>query len=58
VNVPLSAGRDDEEYARIVNELVVPLARAYRPEYILVSCGFDIMAGDPTGTMRVSHLRE
>lgn len=54
VNVPLSAGRDDMEYARIINELVVPLARAYRPEYILVSCGFDIMAGDPSGTMRVS----
>ncbi|MBM9536766.1 histone deacetylase family protein [Desulfobulbus alkaliphilus] len=54
VNIPLAAGRDDEEYARIINELVIPLARAYRPEYILVSCGFDIMAGDPTGTMRVS----
>lgn len=54
VNIPLTAGRDDEEYARIINELVVPLARAYRPDYILVSCGFDIMAGDPSGTMRVS----
>lgn len=54
VNVPLISGRDDEDYARIVNELVVPLARAYRPEYILVSCGFDIMVGDPTGTMRVT----
>jgi len=54
VNVPLTGGQGDEEFARIFNELYVPLARSYRPELILVSCGFDILAGDPMGTMRVS----
>jgi acetoin utilization deacetylase AcuC-like enzyme len=54
INVPLSGGQGDLEYARIFNELVLPLARAYQPELILVSCGFDIYAGDPLGMMKVS----
>jgi acetoin utilization deacetylase AcuC-like enzyme len=34
--------------------LYVPLARAYQPQFILVSCGFDIMASDPLGSMQVT----
>ncbi|MCI5221477.1 MAG: histone deacetylase, partial [Candidatus Electrothrix sp. AR4] len=41
-------------FARIFNELVKPVAHAYRPELILISCGFDIYDGDPLGGMRVS----
>ena len=54
VNVPLIGGQGDEEYARIFNELYVPLARSFRPQLILVSCGFDILGGDPMGAMQVS----
>jgi acetoin utilization deacetylase AcuC-like enzyme len=54
LNIPLPGGQGDAEYARIVHELVVPVARQYRPQFILVSCGFDIFGGDPLGTMRVS----
>ena len=54
VNVPLSGGQGDLEYARIFNELFAPVARLYRPELILVSCGFDIYDGDPLGSMKVS----
>jgi len=54
VNIPLSGGHGDEEYARICNEIYVPLARTFRPQLILVSCGFDLMAGDPVGSMRVT----
>jgi acetoin utilization deacetylase AcuC-like enzyme len=54
VNIPLPGMAGDYEYARIFNELYVPLARAYRPQLILVSCGFDIMASDPLGSMRVT----
>jgi acetoin utilization deacetylase AcuC-like enzyme len=54
VNVPLPGGEGDFEYARVFNELVVPMARLYHPELILVSCGFDIWAGDPLGDMRVT----
>lgn len=54
INVPLPGGQGDLEYARVFNELVVPVARAYQPELILISCGFDICKGDPLGDMQVS----
>lgn len=54
VNIPLAGMAGDDEYARIFNELYAPLARAYRPQLILVSCGFDVMAGDPLGSMQVT----
>ena len=54
VNVPLPGGQGDMEFARIYNELVGPIAREYKPELILVSCGFDIYNGDPLGAMQVS----
>ena len=54
VNVPLPGGQGDMEFARIYNELVVPVARQYKPDLILISCGFDIYNGDPLGAMQVS----
>ncbi len=54
VNVPLGGGQGDLEFARIFNELFVPIARLYQPELILVSCGFDIYDGDPLGSMKVT----
>lgn len=55
INVPLPGGQDDHAYARIFNELLVPMTRAYKPELILVSAGFDISLGDPLGAMSVSR---
>ncbi|WP_456473620.1 histone deacetylase family protein [Desulfolithobacter sp.] len=54
VNVPLSGGQGDMEYARIFNELIVPVGQQFEPELILVSCGFDIYNGDPLGAMEVT----
>jgi len=54
INVPLPGGQGDEAFARIFNSLLVPIARQYRPEIIMVSVGFDIYKGDPLGTMNVT----
>jgi len=54
LNVPLPGGQGDQDFVRICLNLLVPVAKLYRPEMILVSCGFDIYGGDPLGTMRVS----
>jgi acetoin utilization deacetylase AcuC-like enzyme len=54
VNVPLSAGKTDDDYLYIFQELLSPIAAAYEPEFILVSAGFDTFAGDPLGGMMVS----
>jgi acetoin utilization deacetylase AcuC-like enzyme len=54
VNIPLGKGQGDEEFARIVFFLVNPLAQSYRPEMILVSCGFDLYVKDRLAAMRVT----
>jgi len=41
INVPLPAGCGDEEYLRAFNEVLVPAARRFGPEVILVSAGYD-----------------
>ena len=54
VNVPLAAGKTDADFLYIFRRLLAPIARAFKPEFILVSAGFDIFAGDPLGGMEVS----
>ncbi|MGB7297276.1 MAG: histone deacetylase [Candidatus Aminicenantales bacterium] len=54
VNVPLAAGKTDDDFLFIFRELLRPIAGSFKPEFILVSAGFDIFAGDPLGGMEVS----
>jgi len=54
VNVPLPGGQGDSDYRYIFSDLLLPLARAYKPEFVLVSAGYDIFAHDPLGTMEVT----
>jgi acetoin utilization deacetylase AcuC-like enzyme len=54
VNVPLSSGKTDEDYLFIYKNILGPMAAAYKPEFILVSAGFDTHAGDPLGGMMVT----
>ncbi len=55
VNIPLPVGCGDEEYARVFKEIVIPIADKYRPEWILVSAGFDPHRHDPLGGMSVTE---
>jgi acetoin utilization deacetylase AcuC-like enzyme len=54
VNFPMAAGWSDEEYLRAFNEVLVPMARNFQPQLILVSAGFDAHWADPLAMMRVS----
>ena len=54
VNFPMSAGWGDEEYLRAFNEVLVPVARRFEPQLILVSAGFDVHWADNLAMMRVS----
>ncbi len=54
MNVPLNRGCGDGEYAAVYRRLLAPLARAYQPDLILVSAGFDIHSDDPLGGMQVT----
>jgi len=55
INIPLSTGNGDEEYANLFRHILVPIARSFKPELILVSAGFDIHEGDPLGGMNVTE---
>ena len=54
VNVPLAAGCGDEEYIGVMARAFAPITRAFRPDMLLVSCGFDAHADDPLASMEVS----
>jgi acetoin utilization deacetylase AcuC-like enzyme len=54
VNVPLPAGSGDAEYEAAFTRVVEPAVRAFEPDLVLVSAGFDAHVGDPLADMRVS----
>jgi acetoin utilization deacetylase AcuC-like enzyme len=55
VNVPMPEGCGDREYARAFSEVVEPEVRAFAPELVLVSAGFDAHVDDSLAGMRVTE---
>jgi len=55
LNVPLTAGKGDEDFLHVYQKILSPVASQFKPEFILVSAGFDIGAADPLGGMQVSR---
>jgi acetoin utilization deacetylase AcuC-like enzyme len=54
VNVPLPAYAGDECYARVMQELALPLARAFQPQAVFVSAGYDAHWRDPITSLGLS----
>jgi acetoin utilization deacetylase AcuC-like enzyme len=55
VNVPLQAGEGDGAVLEAFDSLLTPLARAFEPQLLLVSAGYDSQSGDPLGDLRFSR---
>ena len=53
VNLPLAAGATDADYERVYSTIAEPILRAFKPELILVSAGFDAYKDDPLAAMRL-----
>lgn len=51
LNLPLPPGCGLGAYAHAMGELVLPALEAFRPELIVVACGYDACAKDPLGKM-------
>ena len=47
VNVPLSAGTDDEMFARAFGAIALPVIEKFAPDVIVLELGMDCLAGDP-----------
>lgn len=54
VNIPLPSGYGDAALWTACAEVLLPAARRFRPDLILVSAGFDAVTEDPLGGCRVS----
>jgi acetoin utilization deacetylase AcuC-like enzyme len=56
VNVPLEADLGDKEYLQVFNEILIPVAKRFQPELMLVSAGYDAHWQDTISNMNVSTL--
>ncbi|MHB0875101.1 MAG: histone deacetylase family protein [Anaerolineae bacterium] len=54
INVPLPANSGDATYTACLSEILLPAARAYRPQLLLISAGFDAHWRDPLAHMSVT----
>ncbi len=54
VNVPLPAGSGDAVYRYVFDNVLLPAARRFRPQLVLVSAGYDAHWSDPLASMRLS----
>ena len=51
INVPMSGGQGDEEYRQIFQNVLVPAADQFKPDFVLISAGFDAHRYDPLASM-------
>jgi acetoin utilization deacetylase AcuC-like enzyme len=58
-NVPMPASLPPGEYLRALEQAVDDATRGFTPDLVIVSAGFDCLAGDPLGgfTLELEHVR-
>lgn len=54
LNIPLPPGAGHESYLEVMDRIVLPALARFRPEAIVVACGYDAAALDPLGRMLAS----
>jgi acetoin utilization deacetylase AcuC-like enzyme len=54
INIPVPYGTDDKTYLKAYNSIAVPAINQYKPQFILVSTGFDTHYADQIGNMLLS----
>jgi acetoin utilization deacetylase AcuC-like enzyme len=55
VNCALAGGQHDADFGVAFHDLFLPIAAQYRPDFVIVSAGFDPHERDPLGGMRVTE---
>ena len=51
LNVPLPAGTSRMDYLAAFDRALTDVVARFRPDFVLMSAGFDVLAGDPLGGM-------
>ncbi|HEV2974561.1 MAG TPA: histone deacetylase [Solirubrobacteraceae bacterium] len=53
LNLPVSPGSGEETWLSLLEHVVIPVARAFAPDLVLVSAGFDAHRADPLADCRL-----
>jgi acetoin utilization deacetylase AcuC-like enzyme len=53
INLPVPAGSEEELWLSLIEHIVLPAARAFEPELVLISAGFDAHRADPLANCRL-----
>jgi len=53
INLPVPPGSGEETWLALVEQVVAPAARAFDPDLVLISAGFDAHRADPLATCRL-----
>jgi acetoin utilization deacetylase AcuC-like enzyme len=59
-NVPMPGGLAPERYVSALQGAVIDATRDFTPELVIISAGFDCLAGDPLGefTLEIEHIAQ
>lgn len=55
LNVPMRAGQGDQAYEDVFQKVLVPAAERFRPEFVVISAGFDAHRDDPLASMGLTE---
>jgi acetoin utilization deacetylase AcuC-like enzyme/formylglycine-generating enzyme required for sulfatase activity len=54
INVPLPAGSTDDDYIKVFEDILLPAALDFSPDFVFISAGFDAHENDLLGGMKVT----
>ncbi|KIC44129.1 acetoin utilization protein [Ruegeria sp. ANG-S4] len=55
LNLPVGRNLNDDEFALILDHLILPATDAFRPQAIVLQCGADAVAEDPLSRLALSN---
>ena len=55
INVPMESGEGDDEYRAVFHKTLVPAADDFKPEFVIISAGFDAHKDDPLASMGLTE---
>jgi acetoin utilization deacetylase AcuC-like enzyme len=55
INVPMVQGQGDAEYREMFERILVPAADQFKPEFVVISAGFDAHRNDPLASMDLTE---
>ena len=56
LNFPVRRGFDDEDLEQLMNSAVLPALSRFQPDALVITCGADVLAGDPLSGMQLSNV--